>query len=262
MKNIIYITLLFVAMSFGKGFAISKSVAFLGDSNTWIGGDDCSNANAWSFHLIKNLMPTSYRSYARSGATWTNNATTLPDVRHYSEIIDDNNVIYNQCLRLIQDIDKKLFPVPDFIFISAGTNDAWFSDRRPDIWKLTPEQVKNLPLTAVSKPSDATSLAASVHLCLMMLRQHCPTSRIIIVAPPYTVKTTKKEIERVADTLQQIALLAGTGCVRIERICGIDPDLEAKSFSLTTDGTHTSQQGAWQIAKCVYNYLAFNNWIK
>lgn len=242
--------------------ATGKTVAFIGDSNTWLAGDDCSKPKSWSYFMVKNLTPAAVRSFARSGATWTNTAATRRDVKHYSEILDDTNVLYNQVVRLLQAVDSGIFPTPDFIFISAGTNDAWFRNKRPDLYSESVETAMAKPMTSLTKPSDATSLAASARLVLTMLKERFPNALIVIVGPPYTTRATKAEIDRVAETLQKVAEKCGVGCVRIERSCGIDPDKEAKQHNLTIDGTHTSKQGAWQIANCVYNYLAYNNWLK
>ena len=52
---------------------------------------------------------------------------------------------------------------------------------------------------------------------------------------------------------------SGVECIRIEKNCGIDPVKEKQKPQLTSDGTHTNNKGAWQIARCVYDYLAFSN---
>lgn len=237
-------------------------IAFIGDSNTWHGGDDCSKPKAWSYFMVKNMLPKQARSFARSGATWTNNATTANTTTHYSEILHDNNVLYNQVTRLIQAVDSGNFATPDYIFISAGTNDAWFRAKRPGLYSETVDAAFARPLNANTQAKDATSLAASARLVLLRLKERFPNARIVVVGPPYTTKAPKAEIEKVADTLQKVAEKAGVGCVRIERTCGIDPDKEKVKPRLTVDGTHTSKDGAWQVANCVYNYLAFNNWLK
>ena len=51
-------------------------VAILGDSNTWIGGDDCDKEKGWNKWFKDFFRPASCKSYARSGATWTNTEVT------------------------------------------------------------------------------------------------------------------------------------------------------------------------------------------
>lgn len=236
-------------------------IAFIGDSNTWNGGDDVSKPNAWSYWLVKNLMPTSARSYARSGATWTNTASTPVDTSFYSEVLDDRNVLYQQAARLIAEARAKRQPSPGLIFICAGTNDAWFRDKRPGLYTETAEQAYNRPMTTATPPSQATSLASSVRLTLMLLQEAFPDTKIIMVGPPYTTRAPRAEIDTLVQTLQQCAERSNVYCVRIERSCGIDPDKEKVKPDLTVDGTHTSQKGAWQVAHCVYDFMAFHNLI-
>ena len=46
-------------------------VVILGDSNTFIGGDQCDKPQGWNKWFKELANPLSCRSYARSGATWT-----------------------------------------------------------------------------------------------------------------------------------------------------------------------------------------------
>ncbi|MBO7116205.1 MAG: hypothetical protein J6V87_04040 [Prevotella sp.] len=47
--------------------AIDCNIVILGDSNTAIGGDDCSKSVGWNKWFRDMLSPASCRSYARSG---------------------------------------------------------------------------------------------------------------------------------------------------------------------------------------------------
>ena len=148
---------------------------------------------------------------------------------------------------------------PGLIFVCAGTNDAWFRAKRPGLYSETVEQAYARPMTTATKPSEATSLAASARLTLMLLREAFPQAKIIVVTSPYCVQAPNAEIDRVAETLQQCAALSGVYCTRTERTSGIDPVKEQTKKELTVDGVHTSENGAWQLANCVYNFMAFNN---
>lgn len=260
-------TIFLIALSLCLGGSVSglsaqtpkPHVVFLGDSNTWNGGDDVSKPRAWSYWLAKNLLPASARSYARSGATWTNNADTPVDTAYYTELLDDRNVLYQQAARLIGAHKAAQQAAPGLIFVCAGTNDAWFRAKRPGLYSETVEQAYARPMTTATKPSEATSLAASARLTLMLLREAFPQAKIIVVTSPYCVQAPKAEIDRVAETLQQCAALSGVYCTRTERTSGIDPVKEQTKKELTVDGVHTSENGAWQLANCVYNFMAFNN---
>lgn len=112
----------------------SRHFALLGDSMTWIGGDSCQNATGWSHYLKQSGIADRIDVYARSGATWTNTTNTHADTEFYSEVLHDDNVIYNQVLRLIAAAKADPSATPGCIVILAGTNDAWFSSRRPNLF--------------------------------------------------------------------------------------------------------------------------------
>ena len=106
-------------------------VVMLGDSNTWIGGDDCDKPLGWNKWFKDALQPTTCKSYARSGATWTNTPQTHRDTKENIEILGNNNVIYNQICRLQEAVEGGDQAIPQLILIMAGTNDAWFQKQRP-----------------------------------------------------------------------------------------------------------------------------------
>ena len=78
----------------------SLHIAVLGDSNTWLGGDDCSQPRGWTTAFVRALHPASCRSYARSGATWTHTSATSCRPKAYTERLADDNVIFNQMVRM------------------------------------------------------------------------------------------------------------------------------------------------------------------
>ena len=106
-------------------------VVILGDSNTWIGGDDCDQPQGWNKWFKDVFQPTTCKSYARSGATWTNTPQTHRNTLENIEVLGNDNVIYNQICRLQEAIDSGIQHTPQLILILAGTNDAWFTKARP-----------------------------------------------------------------------------------------------------------------------------------
>ena len=106
-------------------------VVILGDSNTWLGGDDCNKPQGWNKWFCDAFQPASCRSYARSGATWTNTPQTRRNTQENIGILGNDNVIYNQICRLEEAIFNGSQPTPQLILILAGTNDAWFLKSRP-----------------------------------------------------------------------------------------------------------------------------------
>ena len=72
----IFIVLLFVSLSSMAQGARGLNIVVLGDSNTSIGGDSCTLDRGWTRWFKESMQPASMRSYARSGATWTNATAT------------------------------------------------------------------------------------------------------------------------------------------------------------------------------------------
>ena len=146
-------------------------VVILGDSNTWIGGDDCSQPRGWNYWFCQTAKPASCRSYARSGATWTHTEKTVCDTEEYTEVLSDNNVIYNQVNRLKKAYEAGEQPRPDLIIIMAGTNDAWFRF----------EGVKGeLRDGRGTKVTDVQRLEGAVRYDCELLRELFPDCRLVL----------------------------------------------------------------------------------
>lgn len=226
-----------------------KTVALLGDSMTWIGGDNCEKETGWSYWLKTRHPERRITTYARSGATWTNTVATKGDTAFYSSILDDENVIYDQVRRLIGAVDKNAALKPDVIVIFAGGNDAWFQRKRPGIWNK-----KVVPQGSVEKlrPSDYTSLASSVELGCRLLREHFPQARILLVTPPEMSKTTPATVNRVGDTIETTGKRLGIPVLRADKGVDIRHDIEkVKPHRYTYDGVHSNPEGA----KLIYQFI-------
>lgn len=232
------------------------SVIYLGDSNLWIGGDDCSGERAWS-HWFNAIPEVEGMSYARSGATWTNTATTLRNIEYYTQSLDNQNVMYNEVERLVSDYNSgKLIAAPDVIFLSAGTNDAWFNDKRPGIFDVSPYQaVATLPELRHRPVALVTSLAESVVYSVDILSTAFPDSKLILLTPPETTATTVDMVAKVSDIITECGELMGLHVIRLDKLSGISRDKEKEHYLLTSDGTHTSPQGAMRIANVVKQQL-------
>ena len=84
----------------------SLHVVILGDSNTWLGGDGCDKAQGWNKWFRDAFQPATCRSYARSGATWTNTPETRRNTQENIGVLGNDNVIYNQICRLEEAINN------------------------------------------------------------------------------------------------------------------------------------------------------------
>ena len=226
-------------------------VALLGDSMTWIGGDSCENPTGWSHFLKESGVADTIEVYARSGATWTNTSSTHRDAGHYSEVLHDDNVVYNQAVRLLQRADTSCF-TPSAIILFAGANDAWFASRRPGIFGPTE---KGTGYGMDTLPSDVTSLYGSVALTCDLLRERFPDSRLIIVTPLQMSKTDADTIMKVSDIIEEAGRSRDCTVIRADRESGITHLEEARKPRFTYDGVHTNPEGARLVGELIIRGL-------
>lgn len=220
------------------------NVAILGDSNTWLGGDQCDKPKGWNTYFKQQYNPKSCVSLARSGATWTNTAKTVLDIKENVGTITDNNVIFNQVCRLIDGIETARIPRPHLIIIACGTNDAWFEKKRPQIWSTSADDAIADEGIVAKDPSETPSLAQSVVQNCLLLRQFMPDVKIVLLTPLQTTATPLQKIERVSDTIQRCGSLLGIPVIRQDQLCVVKAADEKIKRTNTYDGTHTNATGA------------------
>ena len=235
-----------------------ENVALLGDSNTWIGGDRCDDPKGWSYWFAREVTPARMRSYARSGATWTHVPATVADIDGYSEVITDNNVVYNQVLRLIEAVRHKGEPEPDIVMISAGTNDAWFPQSRPEAFSRKPSDVARRDEAELLSmpPGRILSLPEAVRYDLLALQGAFPQARLIVMTPLQSIKISDDMLSEVSGMIEETALATGAAVIRQDILCPIDRESEMVRRSLTSDGTHTSEEGAMRNARVIVDCVA------
>lgn len=235
-----------------------KNVALLGDSNTWIGGEDCSQPRGWNYWFAMEAKPGGIRSYARSGATWTHTSATQPDVNEYSEVLGDNNVVFNQILRLYADVDINGRPAPDIIIVAAGTNDAWFADRRPEEFSKTVAEAfaREEWEYGAALPSAFRSLAESIRYDLTTLHGFFPQAEIVVLTPIPSIKISAEMLGKVSDIIADASERMDCKVIRMDWLSPIRPDSETVNRRFTTDGTHTSEEGAHRHGEIVARAIA------
>lgn len=237
----------------------AMNVVILGDSNTSIGGDDCDNPKGWNKWFKDKFAPATCRSYARSGATWTNTRTTKHNVNENIGTLGNDNVIYNQINRLKAACDKGMQPVPDLILIAAGTNDAWFSSSRPAVFDKTATQVFEtnddgfITDMAVSK---VLTLAESVRYGCEMLMERFPDAQIILLTPLQSVAAGTVKIRKVGDIIEDCGQYMSINVIRQDYGCGVYSIREKTSRKYTYDGTHTSVEGAMRNGYYIANQVS------
>ncbi|MDE6380755.1 MAG: SGNH/GDSL hydrolase family protein [Muribaculaceae bacterium] len=220
---------------------------------TWIGGDSCQNETGWTHYMKESGIASEIVVYARSGATWTNTKSTRRNPAHYSEILHDDNVIYNQAVRLIEASDSGKAS-PDIIVLFAGANDAWFAAKRPGIFDQSEQSAK---YDMETDPGAVTSLAGSIRLVSDILQTRFPFATLLFVTPLQMSKTDAEIVFKVSDIIEGVASEKGSTTLRADKETGITHRQEAKSPQYTYDGVHTNPSGAailgTFITSCLFN---------
>ena len=243
-------------LTFAAGQTVN--VVILGDSNTWIGGDYCDQPKGWNKWFVDAFQPASCRSYARSGATWTNTAETRRNTQEDIDVLGNDNVIYNQVCRLQETVDSGLQPQPQLILIMAGTNDAWFQKARPLVFAKTAEEAfaTDAATLTAHRACDIVTLAESVRYGCELLKTVCPEARIILLTPLQSVAAGTSNITKAGDLIEGCGERMGLSVIRLDKDGGIDAAQEKRQPRLTTDGTHTSEQGARQVGTFLATKIA------
>ena len=235
----------------GASTARKPRIALLGDSMTWIGGDSCQNETGWSHVLRESGVASDIDVYARSGATWTNTTSTRRNPEYYSEVLHDDNVVYNQAIRLIERADTAE-ATPEIIILFAGANDAWFADRRPGIYE---KEQTPASYGSDTDPACVTSLTGSVCLVCDMLQTRFPDSELVLVSPLQMSKTDEETILKVARILEDTGKSRGCKVIRADLESGIRHSVEAVAPTFTYDGVHTNSLGAKAVGECILFHL-------
>ena len=222
-------------------------VAILGDSNTWLGKDDCTGKRAWTYEWVRLYAPASARSYARSGATWTNVPATKRNVEQVTGVLADDNTIYNQVQRLSDAVNSGEQVMPTLIIIMAGTNDAWFASKRPGAFDMSVddamESCSDSALVKMS-PGAVTTLPLSIRHNVALLRRMAPDAAIVLLGPLQSVQAPDQMIRKAGEIIENSAEVLGVPAIRLDRDFELDSSKEAVKKHLTYDGTHTSEEGA------------------
>ena len=220
-------------------------VVILGDSNTWIGGDDCDKPEGWNKWFFDDFQPASCKSYARSGATWTNTTSTKLNMEEDIAVLGNDNVIYNQVCRLIAASDDGLQPTPDLIIIAAGTNDAWFTQKRPQVFAKSAAQAFATQPAITSQPvNKVLTLAESVRYNCELLQARFPQARLILFTPLQTTRVSETNMRQATNIIEECAHHMHLDVVRQDKECCVKRADEARQLRFTRDGAHTTVEGA------------------
>lgn len=228
-------------------------MVILGDSNTWIGGDDCSLPQGWNKWFKDYFSPTTCHSYARSGATWTNTHRTKRNTLQNTDRLDDDNVIYNQVCRLKEAVANGIQAEPQLIMLMAGTNDLWFAKQRPLALSMTATDSFAEPDSVTDKRpvNQILTLAEAVRYNCRLLKNAFPRVHIILITPMQSTKIALPQLERASDIIAECGEQMGASVIRMDSEGCVRQVEEQAGYTLTRDGVHTNEAGA----QCVGNYV-------
>lgn len=235
---------------------LSKAnVVCLGDSITWLGGDDCMGmqnpSRGWTTYFKNMVSPKSIVSYARSGATWSHTANTQYDITENTGSLSDDNVIYNQINRLLAAVSGGTQATPDIIIIAAGTNDAWYPASRPDA--LSVDADTEFADTSGYITSQAvgtlTSIAAAMRYDIELLKTNFPNCQVFVTTPLQSKAFTLAKCFNVGQLIKDCAKYLSVECIDQAAEAGIYRAQENVGYLFTYDGTHTSALGAKMVGQ-------------
>jgi len=161
-------------------------------------------------------------------------------------VLGNDNVVYNQIERLRQAYEKGQQPAPQLIVIAAGTNDAWFIKKRPQVFEKTVSQVfaQQDSLTTCLPVDKVLSLAEAVRYDCELLLETFPDAQLLLLTPLQSVAVATELIGRVGDIIEGCAQKMSLSVIRMDREGSVDAAAERVTKRYTYDGTHTSEEGA------------------
>lgn len=244
-------------VTLGTHAAMPFNVVILGDSNAALGGDSCNAERGWTKWFCEAVTPKTCYSYARMGATWTNNALTHLNLSETLRGANNDNVIYNQVSRFKEAYKNGLQPEPALIIIAAGTSDAWLERQRPEMYSMTVDKAFKSALLdlMMKKVHQVTSLAEAVRYNCEILRESFPDARIVLLAPIETTIATAPRNLKVCETIEECGRKLGIDVLRLDKECPIKCGEERIKKHYTKDGSNTSVEGAQMISERVVAFL-------
>lgn len=234
-------------------FFKDKKIALFGDSITWqaIGSNP---KTGWATYFNEILQFGELVNYSRSGATWSNTASTTYNITENTGSLSNDNVIYNQFNRLLNDISNGA-KAPDYIIVAAGTNDAWYPQHRPNALSKTAKEVFEDESTNYLESVDinqCTSIAQAFRYVAEMIIANLPTTKVVICTPLQSTAFTAERNNGVTEVISSCANYMSWNVIVQSKECGVSRLEEKRGYKNTYDGTHTSETGA----KAIGTYLA------
>lgn len=227
----------------------AKKMAVFGDSITWLALSGNPN-RGWATYFKEFMGFGEFVNYARSGATWSNTENTTYNIEEITGALGDNNVIYNQFNRLINDINNGS-AIPDYIMICAGTNDQWYPSQRPNATAKTAKEIfedTSTDYLTTKSINECTSIAESIRYVSEMIFNNCPNAQVVICTPLQGTHGAISNNIAINDIIRDCGNYLGWNVIEQFKECGVSRLQESRGYVNTYDGVHTSEIGAKKVA--------------
>ena len=246
-----------------------KTIYVLGDSITWLGGDNCDGTRSghehqgWTEYFKERIKPLNMKSYARSGATLCCFSTSSETTSANYGSPHKDNIVWNQVKRMQVDIANGAAQ-PNYIIIAAGINDAMIinsTDPASSYYDLnqafqnvlvgTAEDVLNSNISTsyfgTKTPSECDSLLKTIRWIKEACISICPDAQIVLLTPLQAALAPLSIQKQVSDIIEDAGLYISATVINQRKQCGISRLQEAKGVHFTYDNTHTSIIGAKRV---------------
>lgn len=238
------------------------NVIILGDSITWLGGDECNQSRGWTRWFKEKAQPKNCRSFARSGAKLCSSDTTIEDIEEYVGNSSANNVAYNQLARIraarngtpasTESLGSLDFD-PDIILIALGTNDG---SAKTSTESTIEEEFSNSSEYANYQPNELTTLEKAIRYICEQFYVLFPNVQIFIITPQQSTWASAKQYFILGDMIEYCCDFLSVNCIRLDKHSGTYRTREGMSEKRKTyDGCHTSEIGAKENGYYIYNQV-------
>lgn len=214
------------------------NVVAMGDSITWL-----APPKSYISHVLERMSFNTFNNLALSGATWSHTSLTAYDITQSGGAISDDNVIWNQFNVLVSRVAANTIPIPDLIFIPAGTNDMTRTvGSVSTTFGVGTSIIGNAPNTILSV-TDAVR-----YVCELILQQW-PLVQIILFTPLQRGISDNSTMRNIGDAIEGCANMLSVVSVRQDKLSGIYGYNEISQDIFLYDNLHPNEAGALKIGK-------------
>ena len=220
-----------------------KNIVIMGDSIT-------ANPNWWTKNMLERLSFKNYLNLARSGATWSHTTDTVYDITSTDGNTSSDNVIWNQVNKLVNKVDNAEFPIPDIVFILAGTND--YSRDKGDISDTFVNFTGDI---TQSEPGEITDLVKGIRYSCETILNNFPDVQLILATPLQRGLAHNNTIFEIGDLIKECGRRLSATVIDQGSECGIYGYYEYTGDKYLYDNLHPNDKGNEKIGAFIATKL-------